>query len=125
MLNEQSKVGAVVRAAKDRHDKGEERSTIQYHTAAALKRWDMHIMCEGMPSGGEIASAAEQATTDILQASTSPHRRETVHAFGDGATWPKEEITRLGMQLQREGGEALEEACGRTPGVQQNDGSET
>ena len=52
MLNEQSKIGAVVRAAKDRHDKGEERSTIQYHTTAALKRWDMHIKCEGLPSEG-------------------------------------------------------------------------
>ena len=85
----------------------------------------MHIKCEGLPSGGGIAGAAAQATTDILQANTSPHRGETVHAFGDGATWPKEEITGWGIQLQREGGEALEEACGRTPGVQQNDGSET
>ena len=34
-----------------------------------------------------------QATTDILQADTSPHRGETFHAFGDGATWPKEKIT--------------------------------
>ena len=29
------------------------------------------------------------------------------------------------IQLQREGGEALEEACDRTPGVQQKDGPET
>ena len=48
-----------------------------------------------------------------------------MHSEMHGATWPKEGITGWGIQLQREGGEALEEACGRTPGVQQNDGSET
>ena len=38
MLDEQSKVGAVARAAKGRHDKRGERSTIQYHTATTLRR---------------------------------------------------------------------------------------
>ena len=60
MLNAQSKVGAVVRAAKDRHDKGKERGMIQSHTAAALKRWDMHIKCKGLPSGGEIQGGGEK-----------------------------------------------------------------
>ena len=106
--NEQSKVGLVARAAEDRHDKRKERSTIQYHKAAALKRWDMHIKYEGLPSGGEIAGAAEQATTDILQANTSPLREETAHAFGDGATWLKQGVVGWGIQLQKEGVEALE-----------------
>ena len=122
MLNEQSKVGAAVRAAEGRHGKGEEKGTTQSHTATALKRWNMHIKCKGLPSGEEIAGAAEQATPDILQANTSPQRGETIHAFGDGATWPKEGITGWGIQLRRGGGEALEEARGRTPGIHQNDG---
>ena len=63
----------------------------------------MHIKCKGLPSGREIAGAAEQTTTDILHANTSPPRGETVRAFGDSATWPKEGVTGWGIQLQREG----------------------
>jgi ribonuclease HI len=52
-------------------------------------------------------------------------RGRTIHAFGDGATWDKEGITGWGIQLQDTGGNIIGEEYGRTPGVQQNDGSET
>ena len=54
LLNTRSSAGAVVRAAKLRHDSGKERSTIQCHTEAALGRWDMHIKCAGLQSGEDI-----------------------------------------------------------------------
>ena len=125
LLTTQSKAGDVVRAAKTRHDKGDERKTIQYHTAAALRRWDMGIKCAHLPSGGCITGVGVQAARDVGSANDNARRRETVHAFGDGATWDKEGITGWGIQLQRAGGEVLMEGCGRTPGVQQNDASET
>ena len=125
LLTTQSKAGDVVRAAKARHDKGDERKTIQYHTAAALRRWDMGIKCAHLPSGGCITGVDVQAARDVGKANDNARRRETVHAFGDGATWAKEGITGWGIQLQRAGGEVLLEDCGRTPGVQQNDASET
>ena len=78
------------------------------------------------PAGGGIAKAAEQAELDSWEANTNPRRStDEIHAFRDGATWPKEGITGWGIQLQREGGKPLMEKCGRTPGAQQNDGSET
>ena len=49
LLNAHSSAGAVVRAAKLRHDNGKERSTIRFHTEAALKRWDVHIKSAGVP----------------------------------------------------------------------------
>ena len=42
LLNARSDDGVVVRAAKLRHDRGIVRATIQCHTTAALKRWDVH-----------------------------------------------------------------------------------
>jgi hypothetical protein len=60
LLNAHNSAGAVVRAAKLRHDNGKERSTIQFHTEAALKRWDMHIKCAGLRSGEDITEMDEQ-----------------------------------------------------------------
>ena len=86
LLTTQSKAGDVVRAAKTRHDKGDERKTIQYHTAAALRRWNMGIKCAHLPSGGCITGVGVQAARDVGSANDNARRRETVHAFGDGAT---------------------------------------
>jgi ribonuclease HI len=125
MLNEDSTVGAVVRASKLRHDRGKERGTIQYHTAEALKRWGMHIKCAGLPSGGGITEMSEQARADIRTAEANSRLGVTIHAFGDGATWDKEGVSGWGVQLQKQGGEVITESYGRTPGIQQNDASET
>ena len=90
LLNTESKAGAVVRAAKLRYDRGNERKTIQFHTAAALGRWDMHIKCAGLPSGGEITKADEQRKKDVVAANKHLQRGGTIYAFGDGTTWDKE-----------------------------------
>ena len=116
----QSSAGSVVRAAKLRHDRGSERKTIQFHTAAALRRWGMHIKCSGLPSGGCVTEGDVQIDEDMSTAYACARLRETVHAFGDGATWPKEGISGWGIQLQNG-----REEHGRTPVVQQNDASET
>ena len=116
----QSSAGSVVRAAKLRHDRGSERKTIQFHTAAALRRCGMHIKCSGLPSGGCVTEGDVQIDEDMSTAYACARLRETVHAFGDGATWPKEGISGWGIQLQNG-----EEEHGRTPVVQQNDASET
>ena len=104
LLNAHSSAGAVVRAAKLRHDNGKERSTIQFHTEAALKRWDMHIKCAGLRSGEDITEIDEQIEEDIRAADACAKLGVTVHAFGDGATWDKEGISGWGIQLQRWGG---------------------
>ena len=104
LLNAQSSAGAVVRAVKLRHDKGQKRSTIQYHTEAALKRWDMHIKCAGLQNGEGIAEIDEQIEEDIKTADACTKLGITIHAFGDRATWDKEGISGWGIQLQRWGG---------------------
>ena len=90
LLNAHSNAGAVLRAAKLRHDRGTERGTIQCHTEAALKRWDMHIKCAGLQSGEDITEIDEQIEEDIRTADACTKLGVTVHAFGDGATWDKE-----------------------------------
>ena len=65
LLNAHSSAGAVVRTAKLRYDNGKERSTIQFHTEAALRRWGMHIKCVGLRSGEDITEIDEQIEEDI------------------------------------------------------------
>ena len=101
LLNAHNNAGAVVRAAKLRHDRGMERGTIQCHTATALKRWDMHIKCAGLPSGGDITEIDQQINEDIRTADACTKLGVTAHAFGDGATWDKGGISGWGIQLQR------------------------
>ena len=103
LLNAHSNTGAVVRAAKLRHDRETERDTIRYHTDVALKRWDMHIKCAGLQSSKSITEIDEQIEEDTSTAIACTKLGVTIHAFGDGATWDKEGIPGWGIQLQRWG----------------------
>jgi ribonuclease HI len=127
LLNSGGKAGVVVRAAKGRFETRSEKGTIQYHTAEALKRWDMQIKCSGMPSENEITSIEIQQHRDKEKANKNARRDQTTHAFGDGATWDKEGVTGWGIHLQLggQGGGKIHQDKGRTPGKQQNDASET
>ena len=112
LLNAHNSAGAIVRATKLRHDRGKERSTIQCHTEAALRRWGIYIKCAGLQSGEDITDIDEQIEKDIRTADGCTGLGITVHAFGDGATWDKESISGWGIQLERWGGGVIIEDHG-------------
>ena len=119
LLNSDSKAGAVVRAAERRRRKGKESKTIQAYTQKAADRWGLRIATIESVGGTTVA---EQATIDINRTTTAKRVGNTVHCFGDGATWPG--ISGWGIYARDEQGNILSNKADRTPGKQQNDASE-
>ena len=119
LLNSDSKAGAVVRAAGERRRKGKESKTIQAYTQQAADRWGLRIATIESVGG---AMVGEQAIVDIDKTTTTKRVGNTVHCFGDGATWPG--ISGWGIYARGEQGNILSNATDRTPRKQQNDASE-
>ena len=119
LLNSDSKAGAVVRAAEKRRRKGKESKTIQAYTRQAADRWGLRIATIESVGGTTVA---EQAIIDIDRTTTAKRVGNTVHCFGDGATWPG--ISGWGIYARDEQGNILSNTADRTPGKQQNDASE-
>jgi ribonuclease HI len=129
-LTTDTKAGQVVQAAYRRASRSRESHTIQAHTAAALTDLQAVIQGHSKPEvenlEEQLYMTADQATQeDILNACAADRRHNTIHAFGDGATWDTEGITAWGLHLEEgHGGETIARTSGRTPGSQRNDASE-
>jgi ribonuclease HI len=134
-LNSNSMTGQIVRAAQRRWKKNaiREKGTIQAHTMKAIEQLGAKIVEEEESTidiRGEVNTKINykgkerQAIRDTRTAQANEEEGDTVHSFGDGATWDTENKSGWGVAIINNQGNQRTKN-GRVPGKQTNDAAET